>query len=95
MIRSHSQNNKTTDLPNGVSRFEEVDKRSPNPKIKVGFGALVYVNGKAKIKKFRVSEKASEKSARDFAIKFRTYYEHCALNGIEFDYEYLSDWQKI
>ncbi len=92
-MRSASQINKTSDLPNGVSRFEEYDRRLANPMPKVGFAALVYVNGAKRIKKFRVSNLASEECAKKTAIAFRYYYEQCINNNWLFDYERMSEWK--
>ena len=93
MIRKNAQRNKTTDLPNGVSRFVEIDKRAKNPIPKIGFGALVYVEGKPKIKKFRVTEGISENHAREAAIYFRLYYESCSELPFRFNFNEFDDWK--
>ena len=94
MIRNESQINKTSDLPNGVSRFVEYDHRLAKPKLKVGFTVLVYVKGKKYIKKFRVSAKADEDKARKAALNFRMEYEVCAENGYVFNHHFLDNWNK-
>lgn len=94
MIRSESQINKTSDLPNGVSRFVEYDHRLAKPKPKVGFTVLVYVKGKKYIKKFRVSAKADEDKAKAAALKFRREYEICAEIGCTFYPHFLDNWNK-
>lgn len=94
MIRNESQINKTSNLPNGVSRFVEYDHRLANPKARIGYTVLVYDNGKKHIKKFRVSAKACEEKAEIAALRYRLKYEHCAEFNIPFDPNFLDDWNK-
>ena len=94
MIRNESQINKTSDLPNGVSRFVEYDHRLAKPKPKVGFTVLVYVKGKKHIKKFRVSAKASEDKAKEAALRYRSEYETCEQYGFFFNRCFLDNWNK-
>ena len=95
MIRNESQINKTSDLPNGVSRFVEYDHRLTKPKPKVGFTVLVYVHGKKYIKKFRVSAKASEDKAKKAALRYRSEYERCTKYPMfPFNPHFLDNWNK-
>lgn len=94
MIRNESQINKTSDLPNGVSRFVEYDHRLNKPKPKVGFDVLVYVNGKKHIKKFRVSANASEDKAKEAALRYRSEYETCEEYSFFFNEHFLDNWNK-
>jgi len=92
IIRNCSQINKTSRLPNGVSRVEERDKRHKNPKTKICFNALVYVNGEKRIKHFRVSENTTEQRAKEVAIAFREYYELCEKRNIQMNYNAFDGW---
>lgn len=94
MIRNSSQINKSSDLPNGVYRFVEYDKRLANPVPKVGFGALVYVDGKKRIKKFRVTTGITEQYAQECAEYFRLMYEQSLKYGTKFDYNFIDHWNK-
>lgn len=94
LIRNNSQINKSSRLPNGVSRVEERDYRLRHPKIKICFSVLVYVDGEAKLKRFRVGKKVSEETAQKTAIAFREYYEMCEKQGIKMNYNAFDDWNK-
>jgi hypothetical protein len=93
MIRNSSQINKTSNLPNGVSRFIEIDKRWPGATPIVCFGVLVSIKGKFTIKKFRVSKNVSESQTRKAAIAFRNYYEDCIESGTKFDFNKFDNWK--
>lgn len=92
MIRETSQINKSNNMPNGVSRFIERDKRWPNATPIVCFGVVVSVKGKFTVKKFRVSKNVSESLTQNTAINFRKYYENCIENGMKFDFHAYDDW---
>jgi len=91
-MRSQSQINKTSDLPNGVSRIIEYDKRYNDKKGCVYYAALVKVDNELKIKKFRVSKKASEELAKTTAIRFRVMYEEFEEKGVPFTKSILNSF---
>lgn len=93
MIRETSQINKSNNMPNGVSRFIELDKRLKKPNPVVCFGVLVAIDGVFTVRKFRVSKEVSEKMTMQTAINFRKYYEQCVENGMKFDFHRYDDWK--
>ena len=81
-MRTKSQVNKTSDLPNGVCRCVEQDWRYPRSKPVVVYSALIKVNGKRTNSHFRVKQGESEARAMEAAIKCRADYEDLvSLNG--------------
>lgn len=90
MIRECSQANKTSTLPNGVSRYTERNGM-------ICFNVLVYektqLETKLRIKHFRVSKAFTEKFVEQIAIAFRKYYELCAKHDKKFVYTAFDDWQ--
>lgn len=94
MLRSKPQVNKTTDLPSGVSRFEEIDHRRVGAKPIVGYGVLVKINGKPNVMKFRCSKYVDETRARAAALCCRRYFERCENKHLPFLPEMLGEWQK-
>lgn len=94
MIRETSQINKGSNLPNGVSRFIELDNRLAKPNPIVCFGVLVAVDGLFTVKKFRVSKNVTENQTRKAAINFRKYYEDCVRTGTKFDFHKFDGWNK-
>lgn len=93
VFRNESQINKTSNMPNGVSRFIEIDKRYPNSTPVVCFGVSVSVDGKFTVKKFRVSKNVSENQTRNTAINFRKYYEECIESGTKFEFDRFNNWK--
>lgn len=93
-MRDEPQINKNSDLPNGVSRFFEYDKRLVNPKQVVVFGVCVKDKGKFRVKKFRVGHNVSENEAMGFAIAYRKYYESCLEYNMPFNYDIFKEWDK-
>ena len=94
-MRSQSQINKTSDLPNGVSRSIEYDKRYNDKAGTICYSALVYIDGKPKIRNFRVSKKASEQLAKETAIRMRTCYELFSEKAVLFteaNYKSFDGW---
>jgi len=93
-VRESAQINKTSNLPNGVTRFIEYDRRLKNPKPVICFGVSVAVNGEHTVRKFRVSANVTENHTKNTAIDFRKYYEECVTTGTKFDFNKFDNWNK-
>lgn len=87
-MRIKSQKNKTSNLPNGVYRFIEYDKRLKNPVGKVGFGCLIYVDKVKRTEKFRVNKFRTEEEAKNLACDLRALYEFCIVIGSFTEYNF-------